>query len=77
MITWISKNIIVGAVAKGARWFDTYVVDAIVNLTVPATRLVYKGFQKGHSGRIGAYMGQMVIGVALITLAILVIVKGL
>jgi len=77
MITWISKNIIVNAVAKSARWFDTYVVDAIVNLTVPATKLVYKGFKAGHSGRIGAYMGEMVMGVALITIAILIIVKGL
>ena len=77
MITWISKNLIVGAIAKSARWFDTYFVDTIVNLTVPATKLVYKGFKVGHSGRIGAYMGQMVVGVAIITIAILVIVKGL
>ena len=77
MITWISKNIIVNAIAKGARWFDTYVIDAIVNLTVPPTQLVYKGFKAGHSGRIGAYMGQMVLGVAVITIAILIIVKGL
>ena len=77
MITWIAKNIIVGAIAKSARWFDTYVVDSIVNLMVPATKLVYKGFKTGHSGRIGAYMGEMIVGVAIITISILLIVKGL
>ncbi len=77
MITWISKNIIVNAVAKALRWFDTYVIDFIVNKTVDATRLVYVGFRAGHSGRIGTYMGQFVLGVAIIVIAILIIVKGL
>jgi len=77
MITWISKNIIVGAIAKAARWFDTYVIDYIVNATVPMTYTVYKAFKAGHSGRIGTYMGQFVLGVAIIVIAILIIVKGL
>ena len=34
-------------------------------------------FKAGHSGRIGSYMGQMVLGVAIIVIAILIIVKGL
>jgi len=77
MITWISKNIIVGALAKAARWFDTYVIDYIVNATVPMTYAVYRAFKAGHSGRIGTYMGQFVLGVAIIVIAILIIVKGL
>jgi NADH-quinone oxidoreductase subunit L len=77
MITWISKTIVVNAVAKAARWFDTNVIDWLVNATVPATQGVYKAFRAGHSGRIGTYMGQMVIGVAIIVIAILIIVKGL
>ncbi|MEO1958101.1 MAG: NADH-quinone oxidoreductase subunit L [Nautiliaceae bacterium] len=77
MITWVSKNIIVGAIAKSARWFDTYVVDYIVNKTVNFTYAVYKIFRAGHSGKIGTYMGQFVLGVAIIVIAILIIVKGL
>jgi len=77
MITWISKNIIVGAVAKAARWFDTYVIDYIVNKTLDFTYMVYKVFRAGHSGKIGTYMGQFVLGVAIIVIAILIIVKGL
>ncbi|QCT94162.1 NADH-quinone oxidoreductase subunit L [Caminibacter mediatlanticus TB-2] len=77
MITWISKNIIVNSLAKALRWFDTYVIDYIVNKTVDATRLVYVGFRAGHSGKIGTYMGQFVLGVAIIVIAILIIVKGL
>jgi NADH-quinone oxidoreductase subunit L len=77
MITWISKNIIVGAIAKSMRWFDTYVIDYIVNKTVDMTRFVYNIFKAGHSGKIGTYMGQFVLGVAIIVIAILIIVKGL
>lgn len=77
MITWISKNIIVNALAKSARWFDSKVIDYIVDATVPATYQVYRLFRVGHSGRVGTYMGQMIIGVAIIVLAILIIVKGL
>jgi len=77
MITWISKNIIVNAVAKSARWFDTYVVDYIVNSMVAFSIYTYKFFRFGHSGRIGTYMGQMVLGVAIIVIVILIIVKGL
>jgi len=77
MITWISKNIIVNSVAKGFRWFDTYVIDAIVNSTVPMTRKVHQFFKMGHTGAIGSYVGQMVIGVAIVVIAILLIVKGL
>ncbi len=77
MITWISKTIVVNAVAKAARWFDTNVIDYLVNATVPATQGIYKVFRAGHSGKIGTYMGQFVIGVAIIVIAILIIVKGL
>ncbi len=77
MITWLSKNIVVGAVAASARWFDTYVVDAIVNSTVGGTKYVHNVFRKGHTGQIGSYMGQFVLGVAVIVIAILLIVKGL
>ncbi len=77
MITWISKNIVVNAVAKSARWFDTYVIDFVVNSTVALSLYTYKFFRMGHSGRIGTYMGQMVLGVAIIVIAILIIVKGL
>ena len=77
MITWISKNIFVNAIAKAARWFDTYVIDYIVNSTVAMSLYTFKFFKMGHSGRIGTYMGQMVIGVAIIVIAILIIVKGL
>ncbi|NPA88306.1 NADH-quinone oxidoreductase subunit L [Caminibacter pacificus] len=77
MITWISKNIIVNAIAKAARWFDTYVIDWLVNATVPASYGIYKAFKTGHSGKIGTYMGQFVLGVAIIVIAILIIVKGL
>ncbi len=77
MITWISKNIIVGAIAKSMRWFDTYVIDYIVNKTVDMTKFVYNIFKAGHSGKIGTYMGQFVLGVAIIVIAILIIVKGL
>ena len=77
MITWISKNIIVNAVAKAAKWFDTYVIDYIVNATVALALYTYKFFKLGHTGRVGSYMGQMVLGVAIIVVAILIIVKGL
>jgi len=77
MITWISKRIFVGALAASARWFDTYVIDYLVNATVPFTQGVYRIFKAGHSGKIGSYMGQMVLGVAIIVIAILIIVKGL
>jgi len=77
MITWISKNIVVNSVAKSMRWFDTYVIDYIVNATVFLSLSVYKFFKLGHSGRVGTYMGQMVIGVAIIVISILIIVKGL
>jgi len=77
MITWITKNIIVNSLAAAARWFDTNVIDYIVNKTVDITKWVYNLFKLGHTGRIGAYMGQFVIGVAIIVIAILIIVKGL
>jgi len=77
MITWISKNIFVNALAASARWFDTYIIDYVVNATVPFTQKVYNLFKMGHTGRIGAYMGQFVIGVAIIVISILIIVKGL
>ena len=77
MISWISKHIFVNAMAASARWFDTYVIDFMVNGTVPFTQSIYKIFKSGHSGRIGSYMGQMVLGVAIIVIAILIIVKGL
>ncbi len=77
MITWISKNIVVESVAKAARWLDTNVVDWLVNATVPASQGIHRVFKVGHSGKIGTYMGQFVIGVAIIVIAILIIVKGL
>jgi len=77
MITWISKTIVVNALARAARWLDTYVIDYLVNTTVPATYGVYRVFKLGHSGKIGTYMGQFVLGVAIIVIAILIIVKGL
>ncbi len=77
MITWISKNIFVNSMAKAARWFDTFVIDYIVNATVAMSLYTYKFFRFGHSGRIGTYMGQFVLGVAIIVIAILLIVKGL
>ena len=77
MITWISKNIFVNALAASARWFDTYIIDYTVNITVPITKGVYNIFKTGHTGRIGAYMGQFVTGVAIIVISILIIVKGL
>jgi NADH-quinone oxidoreductase subunit L len=77
MITWISKNIIVNAVAASARWFDTNVINYVVDGSVPTSYRIHKVFKKGHTGKIGTYMGQMVIGVAIIVLAILIIVKGL
>ena len=77
MITWISKNIFVNAIAAAARWFDTYVIDYIVNATVAMSLYTYKFFRLGHSGRVGSYMGQFVLGVAIIVIAILIIVKGL
>ncbi len=77
MITWISKNIVVNAIAKSMRWFDTNVVDYVVNKTVDWTKMVYRMFKAGHSGKIGTYMGQFVLGVAIIVIAILIIVKGL
>ncbi len=77
MITWISKNIFINAIAASAKWLDTYVIDYLVNSTVPFTNGVYKIFRSGHSGRIGTYMGQFVIGVAIIVISILIIVKGL
>ncbi len=77
MITWISKNIFVNALAASARWFDTYIIDYLVNASVPFTQGVHNIFKAGHSGRIGSYMGQFVIGVAIIVISILIIVKGL
>jgi len=77
MISWISKHIFVNAIAASARWFDTYIIDFIVNGTVPFTKGIHNGLKLGHSGRIGSYMGQMVLGVAIIVIAILIIVKGL
>lgn len=77
MITWISKNIVVEAIAKSARWADTHVIDWLVNATVPATQGVHKVFKVGHSGKIGTYMGQFVIGVAIIVVVILILIKGL
>jgi NADH-quinone oxidoreductase subunit L len=77
MITWISKNIVVGAISKSARWFDTFVIDYVVNKSVAFTQWVYDIIKRGHSGKIGTYMGQFVIGVAIIVIAILIIVKGL
>jgi len=77
MITWISKNIIVNAIAKSMRWFDTYVIDYIVNSMIAFALYTYKFFKLGHSGRIGTYMGQMVLGIAVIVIVILIIVKGL
>ena len=77
MISWISKTIVVNALAKAIRWFDTHVIDYLVNATVPATYGIYRAFKLGHSGKIGTYMGQFVLGVAIIVIAILIIVKGL
>jgi NADH-quinone oxidoreductase subunit L len=77
MITWISRNIVVEAVAKSARWVDTNIIDWLVNASVPATQEVHRVFKVGHSGKIGTYMGQFVIGVAIIVVAILILVKGL
>ncbi len=77
MISWISKNIVVGAIAASARWFDTYVIDYVVNKTVDMTKWVYNIFKRGHTGQIGSYMGQFVLGVAIIVILILIIIKGL
>ncbi len=77
MITWISKTIIVNSIAKAARWFNINVIDYTVNSVPAVTFGVYKVFRAGHSGKIGTYMGQFVIGVAIIVIAILIIVKGL
>jgi len=77
MITWISKNIVVESIAKSARWVDTHVIDWLVNATVPASKGVYKSFKLGHTGQIGSYMGQYVIGVAIMVVMILVMTKGL
>ena len=77
IITWISKNIVVNSVARGFRWFDSNIIDAIVNATIPLSRAIHSLFKKGHTGAIGSYIGQMVIGVTIVVLAILLIVKGL
>jgi NADH-quinone oxidoreductase subunit L len=77
MITWISKNIVVNSIAKSARWVDTNIIDWLVNATVPASKGVYKAFKVGHTGKSGSYMGQYVIGVAIMVVMILVIMKGL
>ena len=76
MITWFSKHVIVNSIGRGARWVDTYIIDALVNKTVDFAMGVFKGFKFVHTGRIGDYIGIMSIGVAFIVLVILFLVKG-
>ncbi|NPA55484.1 MAG: NADH-quinone oxidoreductase subunit L [Epsilonproteobacteria bacterium] len=75
-ITFISKNIVVNGIARALRWVDTYMIDWVVNATVPFARMIFRGFRIGHTGRIGDYIGTYAIGVAIIVVAILIIVKG-
>jgi len=76
MITWIAQNIVVNSLAKAARWFDTGAIDGTVNATVPATHKVYRLFDRIQVGKIGSYMGQFIIGVAIVVVAVLILARS-
>ena len=75
-ITWFAQNIIVNSLARAARWFDTSAIDNTVNATIPASHGVYRLFDRIQVGRIGAYMGQFIIGVAIMVVAILILARS-
>jgi NADH-quinone oxidoreductase subunit L len=77
MITWFAQNIIIQSLARAARWFDTHIIDRIVNTSVPATYQVYRLFDTINVGRIGSYMGQFIIGVAIMVVAVLIMTRSL
>jgi NADH-quinone oxidoreductase subunit L len=76
MITWIAQNIVVNSLAKAARWFDTGAIDGTVNAAVPATHKVYRLFDRIQVGKIGSYMGQFIIGVAIMVVAVLILARS-
>jgi NADH-quinone oxidoreductase subunit L len=76
MINWFGNNIAVNALAKAARWFDTGAIDGTVNATVPATHGVYRFFDRIQVGKIGSYMGQFIIGVAIMVVAVLILARS-
>jgi len=72
MITWFSKEIIVGSVARVVNWTDRYIVDAAVNGTVRVSRTVFILLERTHSGKTGDYAGAMVLGAIAILAVILI-----
>ena len=71
MITWLSKTVIIGAVARTVSWIDRHIVDAAVNGSVPSLRTVSVLFKRTHSGRIGDYAGAMLLGGTAIVLILI------
>jgi NADH-quinone oxidoreductase subunit L len=77
MITWFAQNIVLGSLAKSARWLDTNAIDNAVNSTIPVTQKVSSFFGKIQVGRIGSYMGQFIIGVAIMVIAALIMARSI
>jgi NADH-quinone oxidoreductase subunit L len=77
MITWFAQNIIVQSLAKSARWLDTNGIDQAVNATVPTSHGIYRFFDRIQVGKIGSYMGQFILGVAIMVLAVLYMARSL
>ncbi len=72
MITWFSKNIIIGAVAATAEWIDRRVIDGAVNGSVRAAQAAFALFSHTHGGKTGGYTGAMIAGAAVILLLFLI-----
>ena len=70
-ITWFSKSIIVGFLAKSVDWTERHIIDAAVNgmLTLSAGVVRYLG--ETHSHRVSNQAGMMVLGVLLLLAVLL------
>lgn len=68
---WFTKYVILGGVSAISQWFDTYIVDGIVNGVARGVTDVGSGARRLETGRVQTYMIGFFGGVAI--LAVLVV----
>ena len=71
-IHYFAKEVVVGAVAKTVNCIDIYIVDALVNATLPISKYIKRLFRKSFTGYASDNAGAMIVGLLLLLIILLV-----
>ncbi|WP_457607717.1 NADH-quinone oxidoreductase subunit 5 family protein [Nitratifractor sp.] len=72
MILWLTRNFVIGSLARSVNWSDRKIVDGAVNGTVPASRGISSLLGRAETRRSGENAGDMALGLALLMAALTV-----